>query len=116
MPNANRLTITILAAVAEQEALWCSQRTKAGLQAAKRRGTKLGNPRLAQARKLAVQATRRKATEFADNLAPVLKEIEAAGVVTLRGVAQCLNARGFKTALGRAWTRQAVARIQRRLA
>src|SRR5207244_5595372 len=44
-PAANRLTLHIMAAVAENEAKAISDRTKAALQAAKARGTLLGSAR-----------------------------------------------------------------------
>src|SRR5215470_14312769 len=45
MPNANRLTVGIMAMVAQEERRMISKRTKDALAAAKRRGTKLGGDR-----------------------------------------------------------------------
>lgn len=44
MPSANKFTIHIFAALAEQEAEMISQRTKLALQEKKKQGFKLGNP------------------------------------------------------------------------
>ena len=53
MPGVNRLTVHVLAAVAEHEREMILQRTKAALAMAKLRGTRLGNPRLPPAGRLA---------------------------------------------------------------
>jgi DNA invertase Pin-like site-specific DNA recombinase len=108
MPHADRFTVGIMALVAEKERDMISQRTKDGLAAAKRRGTKLGNPRPAEAVKRAVEANAERADRHAEDLLPVISEIQKAHVTSLRGIAQCLNARGFKTPNGKAFAAQSV--------
>ena len=44
MPAANRLTVGIMAMVAEEESVMISKRTKAALESAKARGVRLGTP------------------------------------------------------------------------
>src|SRR5205085_219833 len=98
-PTANRLTIHILAAVAEHEREMIAKRTKDALAAAKARGRKLGwaNPdRQDQgvASATGARANRAGADRFAANVLPIVKEIENAGITTLAGLATALNARG----------------------
>src|SRR5881392_1771608 len=63
-PHANKLTVHILAAVAQHEREIISARTSAALQAAKARGKHLGNPKLSQARRNAVAANKEKADHY----------------------------------------------------
>src|SRR6516164_2482318 len=113
-PHANKLTIHILAAVAEHEREAISERTKAALAAAKRRGVKLGGPRLADARRRSIAARSEIADAFAANVRPIIKEIQASGVSSLRGVARALTARGVPTARGGSWSDVMVAAVLRR--
>jgi DNA invertase Pin-like site-specific DNA recombinase len=116
MPHADKFTVGIMALVAEKERDMISQRTRDGLAAAKRRGTKLGNPRPAQALEAAQTASLARADAYAKSLLPVIKEIRAAHVTTLRKIAQCLNARGFKTPNNRAFKAQSVKNLLERAA
>jgi DNA invertase Pin-like site-specific DNA recombinase len=74
-PHANKLTVHILAAVAQHEREAISERTKDALRAAKARGTKLGNPRIAQARRKAVVALKASADHFAANVLPIIRSL-----------------------------------------
>jgi DNA invertase Pin-like site-specific DNA recombinase len=113
-PHANKLTIHILAAVAQHEREMVAQRTKDALQAAKARGKRLGNPKLEKARQHAFEANRKAAERFAANVLPVIQQIQASGIKSLRGVARALIARGIKTARGGEWSAVQVADILRR--
>jgi len=103
-PEANRLSIHILAAVAEHEAAMISQRTKAALAAAKARGTMLGGYRgvtfSAADHDKAAKARRLRSATRAAELAPVIAELRRAGVVSLNGMAKALTDRGIPTAWG----------------
>ena len=122
-PNANRLTLHILAAVAENEAVAISQRTKAALAAYKARGGALG-AELPQCRNLtqadrergarkAGEAVHAKALEAYADLMPHLLEWRGAGV-TYGDMAEKLNAEGHTTRRGRPWTRAHVFSVMKR--
>jgi DNA invertase Pin-like site-specific DNA recombinase len=115
-PHANKLTIHILAAVAEHEREMIAQRTKDALQAAKARGVVLGNPRLADARGRAVASLKADADRFAKNVAPIIHQIQSSGITSRRGIARSLNARGVNTARGGEWTAVQVGSILQRVA
>ncbi|QDC10083.1 resolvase [Oceanicola sp. D3] len=110
MPEANDLTVGIMALVAQQEREAISRRTKEALAAAKARGAKLGNPNGAAALRrageggAALRATvSRNADQFAAGLAEVVEAIRAEGHVSLRAIARELNARGILTRRGGRW-------------
>ncbi|MGB6315675.1 MAG: recombinase family protein [Pseudolabrys sp.] len=103
MPFANKLTIHILAAVAEHEREAISARTKAALAAAKARGVKLGGPKLRLAQLNGATANKAEADRFAANTLPLIREAQKAGASSLRAIADILNARGVRTARGGKW-------------
>jgi DNA invertase Pin-like site-specific DNA recombinase len=100
-PFASRLTLHILAAVAEDEARRISERTKAALAAAKARGTKLGSPVAAQTVAKARAARAAYAAKANDTTRAVIRDVQASGIRTLAGIARTLQARGIKTPAGR---------------
>jgi DNA invertase Pin-like site-specific DNA recombinase len=110
-PHANKLTVHILAAVAQHEREMISERTKAALAAAKRRGVKLGNPQLRTAAARGTAATKANAQRFAANVLPVIREIQAAGVTSNTAIAEKLNERRVPTARGGRWAHPQVSTI-----
>lgn len=119
-PKANRLTVHILAAVAEHERDMIAARTKAALQAAKARGIKLGGDRgnfsAVKARGPAVSAAVRsaKATEKASLVAPIARELQADGA-SLRSIASELTSRGIPAPRGGDWSAVQVKRVLERV-
>ncbi|MDO9712440.1 recombinase family protein [Paracraurococcus lichenis] len=116
MPTVTRLTVHILAAVAEEEARMISARTKAALQQAKARGVKLGNPRLragdASSAEKARQVYRQQAQAYTDDLRPYVEAAQRAGATSLNQIAAALQARGIRTPLGReTWSAWQVSRL-----
>jgi DNA invertase Pin-like site-specific DNA recombinase len=119
-PQANRLTIHILAAVAEHEAAMISQRTKAALAAAKARGKVLGGNRGVviddDARKASAAVRAAKAHDRASDIIPVIDELRGSGVTSLGAIARELTARKVPTARGlTTWTPAGVSRVLERV-
>ena len=124
-PQANRLTVHILAAVAEHEAEAISARTKAALGAAKARGVKLGGLRGESTRMVSIAERGNKASAIARGLSagrrnqdlfPLLAEMRAAGIKSLPAIAKELNSRGIPTARGGKWAPVQVSRVLRKSA
>lgn len=119
-PKANRLTIHILAAVAEHEASMISARTKAALGAAKARGVVLGGDRgniaseAAKGAKASAVKRGAKAANRASDLLPVIRTAQANGASSLRQIADALNGQGLKTARGCDWSAVQVQRVMSR--
>jgi DNA invertase Pin-like site-specific DNA recombinase len=105
-PYASRLTLHILAAVAEHEREMIAERTRAALQAAKARGTRLGR----YGAEVLAPAYRQAAMERARQIAPVLADLKNQGLST-RAMAGALTARGIPTPAGGKWHPASVARL-----
>ena len=137
MPNANRLTVGIMAMVAEEERRMISKRTKDALAAAKARGKTLGGRRRKivgrdakgkpiygkiangsdEARAAAMRAVQERADGRAADLAPTIKALQEAGATSLRAIAAALNEQNIPTARGKGeWSAVQVARVLERLA
>ena len=127
-PQANRLTLHILSAVAEAEAKAISDRTKSALAAYKARGGKLGSDRpghwegredkrlrgLEKARSESGKANARLADDAYVDLMPAVREMKDAGL-SLRAMAAKLNADGHTTRRGKPWNPVQVARVLERV-
>ena len=122
LPEANDLTVGIMALVAQAEREAISRRTKEALTIAKARGVRLGNPNGAAALKRAGKggvalrtAVMANADRHAEDLRAVVEDIRAQGLVSLRAIAAALNERGMMTRRGGRWQVSNVGNLLRRL-
>jgi DNA invertase Pin-like site-specific DNA recombinase len=114
---AGRLMLTVMASIAEFEAGRISERTAAALAQAKARGVKLGNPRLragdAEAARVARAARTEQAAAHAKAILPFITAARRAGAVSLREIAEAMEARGVRTpAGGTVWHASTVRRVE----
>jgi len=122
MPEANETMIGFMAVMAKHERQAVSKRTRDALQAIKaqekdpaqrrarrKRGKKgLGNPNGAKAlqglgNEAAVQALKANADRHAQDVLPIVQDIQSGGITSLRSIAAELNARGILTARKGQW-------------
>ncbi len=120
-PHANPFTLDILAAVAEEEVRQISARTKAALASKKARGVLLGGARpecrgnlseaaRAKGTRLAAAARTRNAIESYADIADYMAELADDGL-SLRAIADDLNAQGQTTRRGKPWNPMQVSRV-----
>jgi DNA invertase Pin-like site-specific DNA recombinase len=110
LPEANDLTVGIMALVAQAEREAISRRTREALAVARACGVRPGNPNgaaaLRRAGKGAVAfraAVAANADRHARDLAPVVEVIQASGAASLRSIAAELTTRGMLTRRGGRW-------------
>jgi len=125
VPDANNLTVGILAVLAEHEREMISNRTKAALAAAKARGVRLGGARpgrkhVKHYQRLGVEAAKVAKRAAADaalhDVADDLRALQREGL-SLNAMARRLNEQGIRTTSGSGqWTATSVRRAVARLA
>jgi DNA invertase Pin-like site-specific DNA recombinase len=135
MPEATNFTVGIMALVAQWEREAISKRTKEGLAVARRRVAvegqrkrpdikRLGNPngaramagKFAKGQALAAFAVREQSDARAADIAPVLAELAARGIVSANAKAAALNASNVPTPRGGKWTARSVLNVMHRAA
>lgn len=112
MPNANRLTVRLMAVIAQEEREMISVRTKQALAAAKARGVRLGGRRGSHVvdNRLGREAIQRRADAFAAGVGPIADGLRQAGH-SLRQIAATLADRGILTPRGGVWSADGVRQV-----
>lgn len=103
MPECDRFTVSLFAILAQKERENIALRTKLALQAAKKRGVKLGTKNPQRQVKLMTEGNQKRKEEYRRMILPVISEIQATGCKTLQSVCDCLNRRGLRTRTGKSF-------------
>ena len=106
LPNADNFTIHLFAAISQQEREFISTRTKAAMAAAKARGQRFGNPKLAELNRTRV----RQANKFNSTVAPIVLPLRQRGM-TYQQIADTLNQMNVKTSRGCNYSPMQVKRV-----
>lgn len=131
IPEADKFTIHILAALAEREGEMISERTSAALRVLKKRGVKLGSARpghwdgftekgelradcrlrgLEKARETNLAVIRESMARQYEPLVPWIREMREAGF-TLQIIVDCLNEKGCRTRRNKPWNMATLRRV-----
>lgn len=115
MPNADRMTLQMFAAVAEREAGLISERTKAALAARKARGLTVGNiSNMSAEARAAGPAAQQEAARIATRQSAAFAQALRKQGDTLDSIAHQLNSAGFLTRRGGLWSATQVKRVLER--
>lgn len=117
LPSMNRMTVGIMAVVAEEESRMIADRTRSAMAAAKRRGATFGTPgnlspeARAHGSRIGGQVRAQRADNRALDLAPIVDQMRQEGCISLRQIANALTSRGIPSASGAAWSAMGVSRM-----
>jgi DNA invertase Pin-like site-specific DNA recombinase len=116
-PQANRMMLQLMSVIAEYEAKLISDRTRAALAQAAKRGVQVGGyadncAEIARkGNKASAQVRSAGAQQRAKDLAPVIAELRSTGATSLAQIAEGLNSKGICTARGSQWSPAQVYRV-----
>lgn len=110
-PDAGKLLLHIMAAIAEEERDQISNRTKAALEIAKKRGVELGK----HGKYVLSKLNKLDADRFARNMQPIIDRLRQKGIRSIRAIAEELNRLNIPTALNNRWHPSSVHTLIKRI-
>jgi DNA invertase Pin-like site-specific DNA recombinase len=114
--DVDSFVLHIYAALAQRERERIAKNTKDALAAAKRRGVRLGGPKIDEARQLAIAKNKALADQYAAKVLPLIRDLQRAGFTSLHQIAEQLNARRVSTPRGGRWFAKSVSNVLARAA